>query len=271
MATSLQLQALQKAILRKVIVAEADAEAAAGTTVAQYIEILVERADTSTGPVLIMLAATAAKIPTSTPPDALAAFAQLQFDYYASKGVAQPELGPYEALGKALSSTAGFHAQSDGKSDGQFIVDTYVKAFGVAPGGVGTAQVQHFLAQIEYFKGIYIAAGIAAAGTHLSARGAVYGQIFGTAAIVENSPLDIKAENFERAAANGTAFYDAPLAARQPPGAPDPNLVPQTFILTTAIDGLPAFQGLGRDHTFIGTLGNDFFTTESTLNLGDKL
>ena len=138
MATSLELQDVQQGILRKKNIDEANFEAAAGTTVAEYTEELIERAETSTQPVLIMFDAIIGKVPSSASLDVQAALAQAQFDAYAAKGVANPELGPYEALGRSLSSTAGFHAQSDGLEDGQFITNVYVKAFGVTP---GTAQV----------------------------------------------------------------------------------------------------------------------------------
>jgi len=268
MATSAELQNVQAKVLRKVNVAEANFEAGQGTTVADYTELLIERAETSTEPVLIMYDAILGHVPTEAQLDGaagLAAFALAQFNAYAAKGVANPELGPYEALGRALSSTSGFHAQSDGKADAQFIVDAYVKAFGGTPGG---AQVAHFEDQINYFTNLYKGAGLSAADAALQARGAVYGQIFGIAATVEDSPLDLLAENFMRKAVTGAAVYDAPLTTSVAPG-PDPDV--QSVDLTPNTDAGAAFSlGVGDD-TFNAQVQQTAFLPIQTLNNTDNL
>ena len=140
---------LQAAILRKTIPAEAQVQDTAGTDLAVYEEQLIERAETSTQAALLISQIVLGKVPVNGAKlDSLAAFAQDQFDYYSSLGVARPELGPYEALGRGFASTPEFAALSNGKEDGQFVTDVYVLAFGNGP---TSPQVQHFINQIEYF------------------------------------------------------------------------------------------------------------------------
>ena len=140
---------LQSKILRKTIPAEATVQNTAGTDLAVYEEQLIERAETSTQAALLISQIVLGKVPVDGAKlDSLTAFAQAQFDAYSAKGVARPELGPYEALGVGFSSTPEFAALSAGNSNGQFITNIYVLAFGVGP---GAPQVQHFNNQITYF------------------------------------------------------------------------------------------------------------------------
>ena len=247
--------ALQQAILRKTLQQEAEVQNAAGTDLALYEEQLIERAETSTQAALLISQIVLGKVPVDGAKlTSLTLFAQQQFDYYANVlQVGNPALGPYEALGRGFSSTPEFAAlvAAAGGSNGQFVTNTYVAAFGTTPSG---AQVQHFVDQIEYFTNLYKAAGISAASALLQAQGAVLGQIVGEAALQEGSTLDNLAEGFLGALVDGTAVFNAPIQASQPPAAPDPGTLPQTKVLTSGLDviGPTADFPLEADDTVIG-------------------
>lgn len=242
---------LQARILRKTIPAEAAVQDAAGTDLALYEEQLIERAETSTQAALLISQIVLGKVPaTEQKLTDLTLFAQAQFDAYAAKGVARPELGPYEALGVGFSSTAEFAALSNGKSNGQFITDVYALAFGTGP---GAPQIQHFQDQITYFTNLYISAGVPAATAALQARGAVLGQIVGEAATQEGSTLDNLAEGFMHALVDGTAVFNAPIQDSVPQEV-SPGELPQTLVLTAGVDviGPTTDFPLAADDTVIG-------------------
>lgn len=117
---------------------------------------------------------------------ALSTFCQLQFDYYSAMGVADPALGPYEALGRAFGETAEFQAKY-GAMTTNFVATAYQDVFGRAASEV---QVAHFQAQVDYFVGIYTQAGIAADTASHLAKGAVMGQMLGVAALQNAATLD---------------------------------------------------------------------------------
>ena len=257
---------LQSKILRKTIPAEATVQNTAGTDLAVYEEQLIERAETSTQAALLISQIVLGKVPVDGAKlTSLTAFAQAQFDAYSAKGVARPELGPYEALGVGFSSTPEFAALSAGNSNGQFITNIYVLAFGVGPGDL---QVQHFQNQITYFTNLYTNAGVPAATAALQARGAVLGQIVGEAATQEGSTLDNQAEAWLRAAADGTAVFDAPIGDSDPNNAP-PVPVDTTRVLTTGIDVIvpTADVPLDGNDTLLGN-GQTIQSTD-TADLGD--
>jgi hypothetical protein len=247
--------ALQQAILRKTLQQEAEVQNAAGTDLALYEEQLIERAETSTQAALLISQIVLGKVPVDGAKlTSLTLFAQQQFDYYANVlGVANPALGAYEALGRGFASTPEFAAlvAAAGGSNGQFVTNTYVAAFGVTP---SAGQIQHFVDQIEYFTGLYTGAGIPAASALLQAQGAVLGQIVGEAALQEGSTLDNLAEGFLGALVDGTAVFNAPIQDSQPPAAPDPGTLPQTKVLTSGLDviGPTTDFPLEADDTVIG-------------------
>jgi hypothetical protein len=65
-----------------------------------------------------------------------------------------------------------------------FVAQAYAEAFGYGP---GQAQIEHFVAQVEYFESIYADSGAygSAERIELLARGAVYGQMLGISAELE--------------------------------------------------------------------------------------
>jgi hypothetical protein len=119
----------------------------------------------------------------------LSAFAQVQYAYYASIGVGQPLLGPYEALGRGFAETDAFKAKY-GVLTTDFVATAYNDVFGRAP----TAdQTSHFDAQVAYFVSIYTNVGVAADTAALLAKGAVIGQMLGVAALTGDSAFDYSA------------------------------------------------------------------------------
>ena len=131
MTTLATYTGLQQAILRKTLAAEAQVEFAAQTDPVVYQEELIQRASTSTEAALLISQIVLGKVPVSEQKlTDLTAFAQTQFDYYANVlHVAQPELGPYEALGRGFANTPEFAAiiAASGGSDGQFVTNIYVE------------------------------------------------------------------------------------------------------------------------------------------------
>jgi hypothetical protein len=109
----------------------------------------------------------------------LCTFCQSQFDYYTAMGVGEPLLGPYEALGRAFAETDGFSTKY-GSLSTEFVATAYSEVFGKPPSSL---QASHFQAQVDYFTGIYIQAGIAADNASLLAKGAALGQMLGVAAL----------------------------------------------------------------------------------------
>ena len=133
-------------------------------------------------------------IPNSSELSNLVQFDNAQYSYGHSIGVQDPIVYVYQALGQALSegSNNGSTAFKSSfgpaviASDATFVVQAYTDAFGLQG---GTAQIQHFVDQINFFKFIYAASGAFGLDIDridLLARGAVFGQMLGVEA--ENSP-----------------------------------------------------------------------------------
>jgi autotransporter passenger strand-loop-strand repeat protein len=115
--------------------------------------------------------------PSATELSGLTEFTQAQFAYGQQIGV-DAGIYAFTALGVTLAS-GGQHFQNEfgsGNSaypnstagDAKFVTDAYGSVFGHAG---STGQVQHFVDQLNFYEGIYTAAGLA--------RGAVYGQMLG--------------------------------------------------------------------------------------------
>ena len=162
----------------------------------------------TTIPAVIVAEFVAGAIPQSGQVTALGAFCQSQLDYYASLGVANPELGPYEALGLGFSETAEFIAKYGGGTDTSLIASVYLKAFERAATG---AQVAHFQHQLDYFEALYQGVGIEEAIAAIRARGAVVGQILGLAAAEGDHPLVEAAQAFAIDAVDGIAQFGSSL------------------------------------------------------------
>jgi autotransporter passenger strand-loop-strand repeat protein len=119
--------------------------------------------------------------PSATELNVLSQFAQAQFAYGQQIGVMDPTVYAYEALGVALASTGANFQNTFGPTvdgDVQFLVDAYASVFGQPGSG---AQIQQFSDQLNFFEGLYTAAGVfgSASNIDLLARGAVYGQMLG--------------------------------------------------------------------------------------------
>jgi len=265
MATVAELLNVQQNIIRKTIMSEAVTAAAQGVTVEDYEVQMLARAQQSTIPALIVYEYIIGVTQSSALLDTGAAQMQLQWESYVSKGVLNPELGPYEAMGLALAETAQFSAMSAGRTDIQFVQQQYNTIFAEAIGNGTLSQaqvaagIQHFLDQVAYFKGIYTAAGTPAATAELWARGAVTGQMVGVASTDLSLGLNYnaQAQAFLLNAVDGLAVYGA--SFEDQPGAPPVN---ETFFLTTGQDtAANGFQGGDGDDTFNAT--------QATLTTGD--
>jgi len=209
MATQAEVLHWQDCILRLQDPISATLLANSGASDAAILEQLLEDAENSTEPALLVFALMTGVTQTEAALDANAAFAQLQFNSYAALGVLNPELGPYEAMGRSLSSLAAFQNQIAGDSPAEVIHDFYI----LASGGVtpGDAQVNHFLAQYNYFVDIFTDANIPLAQAQQEALGAVVGQIIGVWALQEGSNLDSRFEQFVLDCIEGTANFGGPL------------------------------------------------------------
>ncbi len=115
---------------------------------------------------------------------ALSDFSFGQFLAYKQTGVARPELGPYEALGRAFAETIDFQNNYGSLTSAALVERAYKEVFErpATPGQQG-----HFQSQVAYFERIYGEAGMAASTASLLAKGAVIGQMLGFAAFDETS------------------------------------------------------------------------------------
>ena len=180
----------------------------AGQTFSAYVSSLIAQADDSTIPALIVPNFVTGLTPTSAHLDALAAFAQVQWNSYSAQGVGDPDLGPYEALGLGLSETAEFKAKFGAAQDTAFIVGAYLEAFGRAATG---SQVAHFQGQLDFFENLYLSVGIADDVAAIRARGAAVGQMLGFAASEAENDYADAAVAFLTDAADGSASYGTSL------------------------------------------------------------
>jgi pimeloyl-ACP methyl ester carboxylesterase len=179
-----------------------------GLSSAAYNAELVGQAQQSTIPALLVANFLEGVTPGSARLDGLTAFAQAQYDSYLQSGVVDARLGPYEALGVGFSGTTAFKDKFGAGSDASYVDAAYRAAFKTAPSG---AQVTHFLEQDSYFEARYVANGVAAGDAALQARGAVFGQILGFAALASDSPYQSAAVAFLNDASDGNVAYGVPL------------------------------------------------------------
>jgi hypothetical protein len=152
--------------------------------------------------------------PTSSHLSALVAHTESQFAYYSQMGVMRPELGPYEALGRGFSQTAGFQDKYGGGTDTEFIKTAYKDVFGRE---ATDAQLLHFETQVAFYEQLYVMANIAGASADAWSRGAVLGQMLGHSALdePEDSPHLAHATAFLLDAVDGVGTYGQPLDMRQ--------------------------------------------------------
>jgi hypothetical protein len=214
MATQVELEKVQQAVLRSTNPAEAAARAAAGATIDGYASELIEEAETSTIPALIVHAFVLGSAPSAARLDDLGPEARRQFEHYRSLGVLHPQLGPYEAFGRSLSGSPEFLARSSGRTDGEFVEACYGEVFGRAP---TQAQAEHFQRQIDYFvERLAVEGSEPLPQAREQARAAVLGQMIGVAVIDPTERAlhgyDRQATAFLKDAVAGRAAYGAPLA-----------------------------------------------------------
>ena len=133
--------------------------------------------------------------PSDAELNTLVVFATDHFNYASKIGVADPLIYVYEALGLALATISDTGSvvfknnwgPSTIASDVTFVSVAYVDVFGHAGSG---AQVQQFVDQINFFKGLYTTSGAYGADANvidLLARGAIYGQMLGVNAELAQS------------------------------------------------------------------------------------
>jgi Ca2+-binding RTX toxin-like protein len=133
--------------------------------------------------------------PSAVQLDKLVVFATDQFNYASKIQVADPLIYVYEALGAALASDSVVFKSNWGPStiagDVTFVSLAYVDVFGHAG---SSAQIQHFVDQINFLTGLYIASGAYGADANLIdllARGAIYGQMLSFAAEASSTAVPL--------------------------------------------------------------------------------
>src|SRR5262245_47114006 len=135
MATVAQVLDWQDDILRARNTATATALANSGLTNAEILNSLLEDAHNSTQPALLVWSIIFGATPSEVELDEQAVNAEAQFNSYVNLGVKNPELGPYEAMGRSLSQTPEFLAQVAGQSVPEVITGFYVRTSnGTVPG-----------------------------------------------------------------------------------------------------------------------------------------
>lgn len=207
--TASDFATIRAAILRTNTINEAGAET--GISVAEFVEGLLEQAQTSTIPVLVLTDAIEGRVPGAQRLDFLTSFARSQFEHYSHLMVLDPKLGPYEALGRLLSGTAAFQELSAYKSDREFIVNAWIRANPERTEGPLDAIVEHYVSQLEYFGKLYQRVALSKSEAGNLARGAVFGQIFGIVASNDENSRAGLARQFLRDAAAGAGGYGFPL------------------------------------------------------------
>ena len=122
-------------------------------------------------------------------------------------GSASPQLGPYEALGRAFGSTSEFQARYASGTDAGFVSQAYHDIFGSPASSAAHAALS---TQLSYFEALYKGSGYSEQQAEVQARGAVFGQILGHAASDANESYHDSASVVLTGFANGdTASYGA--------------------------------------------------------------
>lgn len=132
--------------------------------------------------VAVTVLAVSGAIPSQSDYVRLIDFGKSQFNSYASMGVGNPSLGPFEALGRAYATDpvlkVTFGSINAKGSVSEFVDSAYQKVFGTLPSAAAKASLA---SQVTYFEDLYRGAGIGSTDAFLQARGAVFGQIIGYA------------------------------------------------------------------------------------------
>lgn len=133
MATAAEIQTAYKAIYRADLNATvASAIAGSGITLDAYIAQQLPQVATTTQAVVAIAAFITGNTPTSAKLDTLKVDADKQVAYYTSIGSARPDLGAYEAFGRAFATdaetTAGFNTKYGALSTTDFINVVYAQS-----------------------------------------------------------------------------------------------------------------------------------------------
>lgn len=194
--------------------------------------------------------------PTQARFEALSVEVAKQEASYGASGVKYPELAGYEALGKGFA-IAYPSAVDITVASRPFFGAAYEKAFG----HLGySAQVDHFIAQETYFKGIYAAAGFSASDAAIQARGAALGQLIGAAVADASTPLGKGVAAFYADASDGNVTYGKPLGDYKPdtvtvevpgPSVPGP-VVDKADVVVQSFGSVAAIHANGSNGLLFG-------------------
>ena len=258
MATAAEIQTAYKALYRADLNATvASAIAGTGISLDAYIAQQLPQVASTTQASVAIAAFITGTTPTSDKLDALTVDANKQVASYTAMGSANPQLGAFEAFGRAFAtdSTTGaaFNTKYGSLSTADFISVVYAQVYGTQPNAAQLASLQ---GQIDYFTKLYAANNVPNGA--VAAKGAVLGQIVGyafTSSASANSLLDNQVQTVLTSAAKGdTTVYNAKL-----PTVTDPGQVGVTITIANATDVVgpsvadPAFKSTANNDTIQGT------------------
>jgi len=276
MATAAEIQTAYKAIYRADLNATvAAAIAGTGISLDAYVAQELPKVASTTQAAVAIASFVTGTAPTSDKVDALKAAADAQVASYTALGVANPQLGAYEAFGRSFATdpttTAGFNTKYGALSTPDFITTVYAQVYGSTPSAAAAANLT---AQITYFTNLYTANNVPNAA--LAAKGAVLGQIVGYAFVSSasaNSTLDNQVQSLLTSAAKGdTSVYNKAL-----PTVVDPGAAGVTITLANATDNVsltaadPAFKSTANNDTINGLGINVATTTKIDAGAGDDV
>lgn len=276
MATPAEIQTAYKAIYRADLNATvATAIAGSGISLDAYIAQQLPQVATTTQASVAIAAFVTGLTPTSDKLDALTVDAGKQVASYTAMGSANPQLGAFEAFGRAFAtdSVTGvtFTTKYGSLSNTDFINVVYAQVYGTQPNAAQLASLQ---GQIDYFTKLYATNNVPNGAT--AAKGAVLGQIVGyafTSSASANSNLDNQVQSMLTSAAKG----DTSVYAKALPIVVDPGQLGVTINFTTAADVIgpgvadPALKTTANNDTINGTFTDtnkiDGGAGEDTANL----
>lgn len=206
MATVSEFETAYRAILRSDLDGAAAEAIGTGTTLDAYIGLLLRQAWPTTGAAVAVSAFVTGVVPSSTKLTELTAEARLHLASYAKLGVADPSLGPFEALGRSFATDPAtksvFAARYGALDTTDFIAAVYAELY---CGPVSAGAHDNLAAQIAYFTDLLGRAGVPDAA--LAAKGAVLGQLIGyaflDATVTQNAVIDDSVSIALAAAAKG--------------------------------------------------------------------
>jgi hypothetical protein len=260
MATAAEIQTAYKAFYRVDLNATVAASiASSGVSLDSYIASLNAQTVSTTSAAVAISAFVTGLAPTSAKLDALKVEADKQVASYTALGVANPELGAFEAFGRSFATdtttTAAFTAKYGALSTADFIGVVYGSVYGATP---SAAALANLTGQIEYFTKLYTDNAVPNAA--IAAKGAVLGQIVGyafTSDAANNSNFDNQVATLLSSVAKGdVAGYGKALPAAVNPGAVGVTITLDaggaSVVSPTAAD--PAFRSTENNDTINGVI-----------------